>query len=177
VRERLGDPRVVPSFRCSFLPDMPSSMTPGSSASNLSSYTRCRHGLRRDLSGSALPNIPQSVSRGARISWLHWFASATACQVARSPLTDQTGASPATGSFYSQAFNRSVALPVAGYNYDIDWTPTSAGLSPAGMAASFAAPEPYVRLSRIRLPPRVCDGKAFCTFRMRSSACDTLMRL
>src|SRR5215813_6568931 len=24
--------------------------------------------------------------------------------------------------------------------------------------------KPYVRLSRIRLPPRVCDGKAFCTF-------------
>jgi hypothetical protein len=34
--------------------------------------------------------------------------------------------------------------------------------------------DPYVRLSRIRLPPRVCDGK---TFRMRSSACDTLIRL
>ena len=29
VRERLGDPRVVPSFRCTFLPDMPSSPTPG----------------------------------------------------------------------------------------------------------------------------------------------------
>ena len=37
VRERLGDPRVVPSFRCTFLPDMPSSLTPGSSTSNLSS--------------------------------------------------------------------------------------------------------------------------------------------
>jgi len=31
VRERLGDPRVVPSFRCTFLPDMPPSLTPGSS--------------------------------------------------------------------------------------------------------------------------------------------------
>ena len=31
VRERLGDPRVVPSFRCTFLPDMPSSPTPGNS--------------------------------------------------------------------------------------------------------------------------------------------------
>ena len=31
VRERLGDPRVVPSFRCTFLPDMPPSPTPGSS--------------------------------------------------------------------------------------------------------------------------------------------------
>ena len=31
VRERLGSPRVVPGFRCTLLPDMPSSMTPGSS--------------------------------------------------------------------------------------------------------------------------------------------------
>ena len=33
VRERLGDPRVVPSFRCTFLPDMPSSLTPGARSS------------------------------------------------------------------------------------------------------------------------------------------------
>ena len=31
VRERRGDPRVVPGFRCPFLPGMPSSLTPGSS--------------------------------------------------------------------------------------------------------------------------------------------------
>jgi hypothetical protein len=30
----------------------------------------------------------------------------------------------------------SVSLSVAGYNYNSDWTPLSAGLSPAGMAAS-----------------------------------------
>src|SRR3954453_8480529 len=47
--------------------------------------SRCRRGLRRDLSGSALPTLPQSVSRGARLSRLHWFAFATACQVARPP--------------------------------------------------------------------------------------------
>jgi hypothetical protein len=33
VRERLGDPRVVPGFHCSFLPGMPSSPTPGSPTS------------------------------------------------------------------------------------------------------------------------------------------------
>jgi hypothetical protein len=31
VRERLSDPRVVPSFRCTFLPGMPPSMSPGRS--------------------------------------------------------------------------------------------------------------------------------------------------
>jgi hypothetical protein len=29
VRERLGDPRLVPGFRCTFRPDMPSSTDPG----------------------------------------------------------------------------------------------------------------------------------------------------
>jgi hypothetical protein len=33
VRECLGDPRVVPGFHCAFLPDMPSSPTPGSPTS------------------------------------------------------------------------------------------------------------------------------------------------
>ena len=44
---------------------------------------------------------------------------------------------------YFQAFDGSVALPVAGYDYSIDWTPMLAGLAPAGMAASLAAPDPY----------------------------------
>ena len=38
-----------------------------------------------------------------------------------------------------RASDGSVTLPIAGYDYDIDWTPMSAGLAPAGMAASFAA--------------------------------------
>src|SRR5450830_1243895 len=62
---------------------------------------------------------------------------------------------PATGGFYFPAFNGSVSLPVAGYNYNSDWTPLLAGLAPAGMAASLAAPDPYGPNSGIRLPPRV----------------------
>jgi len=50
----------------------------------------------------------------------------------------------ATEGFYFQAFNGSVALPVAGYDYNSDWTPLLAGLSPAGMAASLAAPAPFI---------------------------------
>ena len=99
---------------------------------------RCRHGLRRLTTGSALPTLPQSVPRGLPISWLHWFASATACQVARPPVRIRLDR-PAFGDFYFQAFDRSVSLPVAGYNFNSDWTPLLAGLSPAGMAASLAA--------------------------------------
>jgi hypothetical protein len=70
----------------------------------------------------------------------------------------------ASEGFYFQASNGSVALPVAGYNYNSDWTPLLAGLAPAGMAASLAAPEPYVRLSRIRLPPWViADRRPACS--------------
>ena len=70
VRERLGDPRVVPGFRCSFHPDMPPSMTPGSPCIVMVQFFDAGIGLRRDLSGSALPYFPQSASRGARISGL-----------------------------------------------------------------------------------------------------------
>jgi hypothetical protein len=59
------------------------------------------------------------------------------------PCTDLTDL-PANGGFYFQAFNGSVVLPVAGYNYNSDWTPLLAGLSPAGMAASLAALGPAV---------------------------------
>ena len=77
-------------------------------------------GLRRLTTGSALPTLPQSVSRGFRISWLHWFASATACQVARPPVRIRLDR-PAFGDFYFQAFNGSVSLSVAGYNYNSGW--------------------------------------------------------
>src|SRR4051794_37973014 len=58
---------------------------PGEFAHRMCPVARRRRGLRRDLNGSALPTLPQSVSRGARLSRLHWFALATACQVARPP--------------------------------------------------------------------------------------------
>src|SRR5262249_8784706 len=54
------------------------------------------------------------------------------------PCTDLTGL-PANGGFYFQAFDGSVPLLVAGYNYNSVWTPLLAGLPPAGMAASLAA--------------------------------------
>ena len=70
--------------------------------------------------GSALPSFPQSVPRGGLISWIHWFASATACQLACPPV--RIGPDhPALGDFYFQAFNGSVSLSVAGYNYNSGW--------------------------------------------------------
>ena len=88
-------------------------------------------GLRRMTTGSALPTLPQSVPRGQSISWLHWFAYATACRVARPPVRIRLGR-PAFGDFYFQAFNGLVTLSAAGYNYNSDWTPLLAGLSVGG---------------------------------------------
>src|ERR1700704_953455 len=126
---------------------MPLSMTPGSSII-ASPELRCRHGLRRDLSSSALPNPPRNPFHAGQVFRgfpIHAFA--TACQVARSPVRIRPTRS-APGSFYFQASNGSVALPVAGYDYNSDWTPLLAGLSPARMAASLAAPDPDLTLSR-----------------------------
>ena len=51
--------------------------------------------------GSALPTLPQSVPHGRSISWLHWFASATACQVA-CPLYGSDWNAQPSGTFTSR---------------------------------------------------------------------------
>src|SRR3954464_11891004 len=84
--------------------------------------SRCRRGLRRDLSGSALPTLPQSVSRGARLSRLHWFATATACQVARPPWTDRTRSPQPPGAFTSRLPTGRSPFP------SLDMTTTATGL-------------------------------------------------
>ena len=66
VRERLGDPRVVPGFRCSFLPDMPPSMTPGSSIIVMVQFSDADMAFATVKRAPALPMFPQSVSRRAR---------------------------------------------------------------------------------------------------------------
>src|ERR1700720_4569793 len=99
------------------------------------------------------PNPPRNPFHAGQVFRgfpIHAFA--TACQVARSPVRIRPTRS-ALESFYFQASNGSVALPVAGYDYNSDWTPLLAGLSPARMAASLAAPDPDLTLSRHPLVP------------------------
>ena len=91
-----------------------------------------------EISGSALPKIPQSVSRGARF---RGFTGSLPLRPARllAPLYGSDWL-PSHRGLLLPGFQRSVVLPVAGYDYNSDWTPLLAGLSPAGMAASLAAP-------------------------------------
>jgi hypothetical protein len=79
----------------------------------------------------------QGVNFGA--STIHTFA--TACQFA-CPLARIRPASRPSGTFTTRLpTGPSPTLPVAGYNYNSDWTLLLVGLSPTGMAASLAAPE------------------------------------
>ena len=140
VRERLGDPRVVPGFRCPFLPGMPSSLTPGSSGIVMVQFSDADIGLRRDLSGSALPSFPQSASRGARFRGftVRLRYGLPDC----SPPFDGSNRSPSPRGLLLPGFRRLGHPATAGYDYNMDWIPLLAGLSPAGIAASLAAPDP-----------------------------------
>ena len=55
------------------------------------------------------------------------------------PLNGSDRIAPAIGDFYIWASGGSVTLPAARYDYNSDWTPLLAGLSPAGIAARLAA--------------------------------------
>ena len=135
-------PRRPPSgsaLSLSFLPNMPPSTTPGRSETGWFQSCAPDIGLRHVMSGSALPTILLSASRRADFSELHWFAFAAACQVAR-PLCRSDQNSSGHRDFYFQAFDESVTLLAAGYNYDSSWTVLSMGLSPIGMTTSVAAP-------------------------------------
>jgi hypothetical protein len=127
VRERRGDPRVVPGFRCTVLSDR------GEFGHRIP-ISRCRHGSSPRAHWLDTPNTP--AIRFTRA--LNFAASLVRnCYGLLGCSSSLDGSdwstSPATGDFYVQAFDGSVTVPVAGYNDDIDWTPMSAGLAPAYM--------------------------------------------
>jgi hypothetical protein len=105
VRERLGDPRVVPSFHWLFLPDMPSSASPGSSTSHCP-ISRCRRGLRHGLTGSTLPTSRNPIHAGLQFRGLriHHCYGLSVCSPPRVG-SDRDGYRR-TGGFYIQAFGQ-----------------------------------------------------------------------
>jgi len=145
VRERRGDPRVVPSFRCPFLPGMPPPMSPERSEPCSSSSSSSDIGLRQDLSSSALSLILPSVSSRARISGLTGSPSLRPVKLL-APLdgSDQDFSQP------QRAFTSRLPASRSPFSLlDITTTVTgrvlSVGFTPTGMAAILAAPDPYVR--------------------------------
>src|SRR3954464_1175416 len=152
-----------------FRPDMPSSLTPGSSTSHVSRVAMpTRPSPRSERLGT--PNTPAiRFTRGSlfEASLVRVCYSLSGCSP---PWTDRTKFPWPTGDFYIQASGGSVALPAAGYDYNSLWTPLLAGLSPAGMAASLAAPDPSGPNSGTRLPPWVSDGEAVLQLAVRGPA-------
>jgi len=98
VRERRGDPRVVPRFHCILLLDMSSSRSPESSPL----LTQFLHG---DTAFAQMTSARHSSTIG--IFGAYRFTIATTCRFARLP----------EGDFYIQASHASVALRAAGYDY------------------------------------------------------------
>src|SRR3954451_11176249 len=117
VRERRGDPRVVPGFR------YPSVLTcrplgpRGVRTSHLSSVAMpTRPSPRSERLGT--PNIPAiRFTRGSSFeaSLVRVCYGLSGCSP---PLDGSDRVSPATGGFYIQASGGSVALPAAGYDYN-----------------------------------------------------------
>jgi len=102
-------------------------MTPGSSIIVMVQFSDADIGLRRDLSGSALPKFPQSASRGTRISGLPGLLTLRPVRLL-APYDGSDQVSPAPGGFYFQASGSSVTLAAAGYDYNMDWTPYVGGI-------------------------------------------------
>ena len=128
---------------------------------------RCRHWPSPNDHRLGTPDTP--AIRFARA--VDFVASlvrfATACQVARPPVRIRLER-PAFGDFYFQAFNGSVSLPVAGYNYNSDWTPCmglflSRSFSRAAHLSSFISffvryESLFLRLRPEAVARRSCQG-------------------
>src|SRR5262245_46895900 len=135
VRERLGHPRAVPVFRCPFLPGMPPPTTPGSSTMVSSrAATSMVPSARSHV--SALPSLPQSVSRGASISGLPRFTHLLRPARLLGALYGSDRL-PGQRRLLLPGFQRD--RPVAGYDYSGCWTPPLVGVSPTGMTTRLAA--------------------------------------
>ena len=135
VRERLGHPRVVPVFRCPFLPGMPPPTTPGSSTMLSSrAATSMVPSARSQRLGT--PNHPQSASRGASISGLPRFTHLLRPARLLGALYGSDRL-PGQRRLLLPGFQRD--RPVAGYNYSGGWTPPLVGLSPTGTTTRLAA--------------------------------------
>ena len=113
ARERLGNPRVVPSFR---------PLRPRGAA-------RCIH---PDPSRDALAFTGELSGRHSRC-YAIWGLIGSPLLRAAELLASLAG------DFYSRAFNGLVTLAVAGYDYGGNWTISTGGTLTAGTPASFAA--------------------------------------
>jgi len=122
VLVRLGDPRVVPCFHCTFLLGMPSSTATGSPSAVLTQSFPDDIGLRLEPTARHSQGCPSSASDGRRVfaaSLVRFRYGLSSCL---SPWRIWPGGfSQPTETFTSELSNGSVALPAVGYNYGGHW--------------------------------------------------------
>src|SRR5450759_3475914 len=91
---------------------------------------RCRHGLRRLTTGSALPKLPQSVPRGLR----HFVASLVRFRYGlpgcSPPCTDPTGIAQPSGTFTSRLSTARSPSPLLDITTTVAGSPTVGGPCP-----------------------------------------------
>jgi hypothetical protein len=141
VLVRLGDPRVVPCFRCSFLLDMPPSTTAGSSLAACTQFLRQRCWPSPEVERLGTPKVPHHPLPMGRI-----FAASLVRYSLRpvellAPLADPTGCLPRPSEAFTPGLSssRSPFSPPGITTVATEQAPPT-GLSPAGTSASIAAP-------------------------------------
>ena len=113
VRERRGDPRVVPSFHYhSFLACRP--LRPRGARSSLCPVPRCRHGPSPRVERLGAPKYPTIRFTRELVFVALRFASATACQVARPRYGSDRIAPRSTGAFTSKLSTSRSPFPLLG---------------------------------------------------------------
>jgi hypothetical protein len=150
VRESLGDPRVVPCFRCPLFPDMPSSTPPECSSAACSQMISSPTTMAfTQVCGARRARHPRHPLRaGIRFRGLlvrlRLFTFATACPFARPPGgSDRYAGTPAyqpTRAFTSALSPGWSPFLAADMTTVLPGRATPTGLSPVRTSASIAAP-------------------------------------
>jgi len=127
VRERRGDPGVVPSFRCTFLPGMSSSMTPESPSVAPAQFLRRRRWPSPILQGLGTLDYPTPI----RFRWDPHFGAVSSPLLRPAELLASLGGpdrlAPADRDVYVRASGGLVTLPAAGYDYGGNWASSTGG--------------------------------------------------
>ena len=138
MRERLGDPRVVPGFHCSSLPGMPPSPTPGSPTPLCSraSMPTWPSPFDHRLGTPDIPAIRFARETDFVASLVRFRYGLPGCSP---PCTDRTGSPQPSGTFTTRLSTDWSPSPLLVMTTTVTGLLLLAGLSPAGMAASLAA--------------------------------------
>ena len=163
VLVRLGDPASGSVLSLHALLDMPSSATTGSRRLLVPSSFTDNAGLRLGLEQARRSQAtPHPLQMGRWFSWFTWFTVLHSLRPVDllALLAELTGDSPGRKDFYFRAFDGSVSLPAAGYDYGGNWAISTDGtFTRWNMPISIAAPKPSLYETFIHYTSPVFTGR------------------